>query len=71
MVEQIVAFLTEAVSRAATLSAFVYNKTGTWPLVFAGISIVLITRFLLGPILGITMSGASDMVRKARRSKDG
>lgn len=40
-----------------------------WGLIFAGISMILISRFLLGPIVGFTGSGASDIVRRSKRSK--
>ncbi len=70
MITDIVNLLRIAASWAMSMTIYLFNRTGTWSLVFAGISIVLISRFLLGPILGFTASGASDMVKSRRRSKE-
>ena len=66
MIQDIVSLLSFAVSNGIGMAGFMFDKTGMWPLVFAGISVVLITRFILGPILGFTGSGASDVVSHAR-----
>lgn len=68
MIDQIVDFLTSAVTAGVNLSGQLFNATGTWSLVFAGFSIILISRFILGPILGFTVSGASDVVRSKKSS---
>lgn len=70
MLQDIVGFLASCVYMASTFAELLFERTGTWPLVFAAISIVLISRFLLGPVLGFTASGASDMVKSRRRSKE-
>ena len=66
MIQDIVSLLSYAVSNAIGMAGFLFDKTGTWSLVFAGISVVLISRFILGPILGFTATGASDMARSVR-----
>lgn len=70
MISDIVNLLRTATTQVTNMTVWIYNKTGTWPLVFAGISMLLISRFILGPILGFTVSGASDMVKFHRRSKE-
>ena len=68
MIEFVVNFLKLISQFSVEFVAFILDATDTWPLLFGAISIVLITRYILGPILGFTFSGASDMV-KSRRSK--
>lgn len=68
MIDQIVDFLTSAVSAGVNLSGQLFNATGTWPLVFAGFSIIMISRFILGPILGFTFSGSSDLASSKKKS---
>lgn len=70
MIAEIVDFLRTATSSVMSMTIFLFSRTRTWSLVFAGISIVLISRFILGPVLGFTASGASDMVKSRRRSKE-
>lgn len=60
MIQQIISFLSRATSNAANMAAYMFDQTGTWGIVFAGISIVLISRFILGPILGFSYVGVSD-----------
>lgn len=70
MVETIIQLLANISQAGINLAIKVYDATDTWQLVFAGISILLICRFILGPILGFTMSGASDIVRRSKHSKE-
>lgn len=60
MITDIVNLLRTATSKAMSMTVWMFDKTGTWGLVFAGISIVLITRFILGPVLGFSYVGSSD-----------
>lgn len=62
MITEIINFLRTATSSVMSMTIYLFNRTGTWSLVFAGISIVLISRFILGPLLGFSGSGASDVV---------
>ncbi len=65
MVTDIVNFLSSAVSSAMSMTNFIFHRLQMWPLVFSAISIVLITKFILAPILGFVASGASDTVKSA------
>lgn len=62
MIDQIVSLLRSVNAAVVSFAATLFNATGTWSLVFAGFSVVMISRFILGPILGFTGSGASDVV---------
>ena len=62
MINSIVNFMSNVTTSAVNFAMNLFDQTGTWSLVFAGISVILICRFLLGPILGFTVTGASDMV---------
>lgn len=65
MVNEIVALLATASAQAMSLASYMFFKTGTWGLVFSGISMLMITRYLLSPLIGYGHSGASDKVKKA------
>lgn len=43
---------------------------GSWGSVFTVIVILMLSRFLLGPILGASFSGSSDKVKVARYRKE-
>lgn len=70
MIDQIVSLLRRINEAVISYVGTIFNATGTWPLVFAAFSIIMISRFILGPILGFTASGASDVVKSRRRSKE-
>lgn len=70
MINDIINLLRSATTSAMSMANFLFDRTRTWSLVFAAISIVLISRFLLGPLLGFTASGASDMVKSRKKSKE-
>lgn len=61
-----------AISRSWVWFDQLFNALpGSWSFVFAVISVFLITKFLLIPIIGMSFrSGVSDRVRSSRR-KDG
>ena len=67
MVEQIVAFISQAAAAAVNVAITMFDRMGMWSIVFAGISVLLICRFILGPVLGVSFStGASDMSSKPK-----
>lgn len=67
MVDQIVAFISQAAAAAVNLAISMFDSMGMWGIVFAGISTILICRFILGPILGVSFSaGASDTASKPK-----
>lgn len=66
MIDQIVGFISQAAAAAVNLAINMFDSMGMWGIVFAGISVILICKFLLGPLLGFTASGASDMARSVR-----
>lgn len=63
-------FLANCVQAGVNIATTIYNSTDTWQLVFAGISIILISRFILGPIMGFTVTGASDLASKRSKKRN-
>lgn len=60
MIDDIVYILTNCANVAIVIADRIFTATGMWSLVFAGFSVVMICRFILGPILGFSYVGASD-----------
>lgn len=72
MWETVIDMLVTAVTAAFNwMSAFFNAAPGSWDALFTLFVIVILSRFLLGPLLGVAFGGRSDKAKKSGDKENG